>query len=54
MYEINILLNDNRSAGWAPTSGVSLVVAFLEGVCGYSLAKVKPGWYFFRRDSPFE
>ena len=54
MYEVNIVLSDDRSTNWAPTSGVSLVIAFVEGVCGYKLMKMRQGWYIFRRDVAFD
>jgi len=54
MYEVSMTLSDQRTTGWAPHCGVSLVIAFLEGVCGYTLAKMSNGWYFFRRETPFE
>jgi hypothetical protein len=35
-------------------SGVTLILSFMEAVCGYSLEKSKPGWYFFKRETAFE
>jgi hypothetical protein len=54
LYEINIHLNDQRSVNWAPTSGVTLILTFLESVCGYKLEKIEPGWFFLKRDVAFE
>jgi hypothetical protein len=54
MDEISIQLSDDRSASWAPSSGVSLVLSFLVSVCGYELEKSKPGWHFLKRETPYE
>jgi hypothetical protein len=54
MYEINIVLNDQRSVSYAATSGVSLILSFLVSVCGYELEKSEQGWYFLKRDTAFE
>jgi len=54
MYELNIHLDDQRSAGWAPTSGVTMILAFLVSVCGYNLEHSEPGWYFLKRELGFE
>jgi hypothetical protein len=54
MYELDIHLNDQRSASWAPTSGVTLVLSFLVSVCGYTLDRSEHGWYFLKREVAFE
>jgi hypothetical protein len=54
MYEVNIQLSDQRSSGWAPTGGVTLVLSFLVSVCGYELDKQERGWYFLKRDLAYE
>ena len=54
MYEVDIHLNDQRSASWAPTGGVTLVLSFLVSVCGYDLEKSEPGWYFLKREQAYE
>jgi len=54
MFEVVIELNDDRYARWAPRSGISLVLAFLVGACGYVLDQKENGWYFLRRETPFQ
>lgn len=54
MDEISIHLNDERSASWAPSSGISLVLSFLVSVCGYELEKSEKGWYFLKRETPYD
>jgi hypothetical protein len=54
MYEVDIQLSDDRSARWAPTSGVTLVLSFLVSICGYELDKQEHGWYFLKRDTAYE
>jgi hypothetical protein len=51
VYEITIELADKR---FGTMSGVTLILSFLESVCGYHLEKAKPGWYFFKREMAFE
>jgi len=54
MYELNIHLDDQRSAAWAPTSGVAMVLTFLVSVCGYNLERSEHGWFFLKREVAFK